>query len=736
MAELDDARTLLRRLQGRLVAGEIDEGMYQRQRDMVLADLSVEERESLGITPTPMPEGTPHPVGPSEKPRLLGPSGARGSGMETRLERLADLEIKAGDVLLDKFRIVRELGRGGFGAVFEAEEVRLGDRLAVKVLDPAMVARVELLARFRREVQLMRKLVHPHIARVYDYDEDLGQGVALIAMEYVSGGSVLDLHARSGKEGTPFPAALALAILEQALEALAEAHTHGVIHRDVTPANLLLAGNAEDLVKDPTRDPQVKLIDFGIAGLVERSELSQKSRALGTAAYVAPEVLDPRVEVTSAADIYGAGAVAYYLLTDALPLGRFKAPAECRGDIDRRTSDLILRLLETRPEDRPTAAEGKSAVGEILGAMQRGAVEAQARANKITTLRARLAQAVAATDEGAAGVAVRDLGRELGEGTARIDEDVQRAAAWLEERARVRREIEARRAEEERSQLREKTAAQRAEERRRELSEAVPDFGPGVATRIPVARSKRRVVVAVFVAVVAVGTAAIFVKSDRAPAGSPGVRPVVSPPVVPRDLSSSPLDQDVQKKMLQDLVNSQVVRALKDKEDQLAQELNVQRAKSGELRRQLSILAKGDRERISPDKMLSLQGELAACEEKQKGIEEELVRVKQQRKAEVAKQANSGTKGAPLVGGGGPWGVAVDGGCQPAELERLYRRQEADKVNLRVAPFGRGDGQCYRLTWGHFPTKEAAEEAMSHLPEGLSARGFPPHVVRFEGGTP
>jgi hypothetical protein len=93
-------------------------------------------------------------------------------------------------------------------------------------------------------------------------------------------------------------------------------------------------------------------------------------------------------------------------------------------------------------------------------------------------------------------------------------------------------------------------------------------------------------------------------------------------------------------------------------------------------------------------------------------------------------------KSSKVVGGGGPWAVAVDGGCQPAELERLYRRQEQDKENLRVVPFGQGDGQCYRLIWGRFPSKEAAEETISHLPGGAVARGFPPHVVRVEGSTP
>ncbi len=105
---------------------------------------------------------------------------------------------------------------------------------------------------------------------------------------------------------------------------MAEAHAKEVIHRDGTPGNILLAGGIPDeLLAQPERDPVVKLVDFGIAGLAERGELSRKSRrTMGTVPYMAPEVHGGSEALTPAVDVYGAGAVAYELLTDKLPVGR------------------------------------------------------------------------------------------------------------------------------------------------------------------------------------------------------------------------------------------------------------------------------------------------------------------------------------------------------------------------------------------------------------------------------
>jgi hypothetical protein len=84
------------------------------------------------------------------------------------------------------------------------------------------------------------------------------------------------------------------------------------------------------------------------------------------------------------------------------------------------------------------------------------------------------------------------------------------------------------------------------------------------------------------------------------------------------------------------------------------------------------------------------------------------------------------------VGSGGPWAVAVDGGCQPAEVERLYRQQDRDRENYQVVPFGEGTERCYRLVWGHFPDRQTAEREMAKLPAGIVTRGFVPHVVKVE----
>ncbi|MCP4549759.1 MAG: protein kinase [bacterium] len=205
------------------------------------------------------------------------------------------------------------------------------------------------------------------MVRVYDYREDPEQHLALISMEYVAGGTLEDLLDGARQRSQPVPVNLVLAILAQTLEALGKAHQLRVIHRDVTPGNVLLAGgSAAGLLAAPTRDPKVKLVDFGIAGLVDREELSHKTRALGTSAYMAPEVLDRSGRVTTAVDVYGAGALAYELLTGRLPLSRFPQPSALRGDVSKELEQLLLALLDLDPAKRPPASLARQWVGFLV----------------------------------------------------------------------------------------------------------------------------------------------------------------------------------------------------------------------------------------------------------------------------------------------------------------------------------------------------------------------------------
>jgi formylglycine-generating enzyme required for sulfatase activity/tRNA A-37 threonylcarbamoyl transferase component Bud32 len=360
VTDLNDLRALLHELKQRLVRGEIDELTYERRREMVLEDLSPEERAAL----TPSSRAVSRKSAPAPSAQMAVPLGLQGS----LVPREAQVRLEPGAVVMDQWRLVREIGRGGFGAVFEAEDLRLNQRLALKVLDPSLVGREEMLARFRREVSLARSLSHPRIVRVYDYREALEDELALLTMELVEGGSVREVNLLARKQGQRISLRLAQAVLSQTLEALETAHAAGVIHRDVTPGNVLLAGgSAEALLASPESDPKVKLVDFGIAGLLSRSELSEKSRVLGTAAYVAPEVLSADAHVGPEADLYGVGAVVYEMLTGFMPIGRFPAVQEVRGEVSAGLNDLVLALLDVRPGARPHPREALEVLARLAG---------------------------------------------------------------------------------------------------------------------------------------------------------------------------------------------------------------------------------------------------------------------------------------------------------------------------------------------------------------------------------
>jgi len=267
------------------------------------------------------------------------------------------------------YRVVRVLGEGGMGTVYEAEQESPRRRVALKVVRPAM-ATPRVCRRFELEAEVLGRLEHPGIARIYEAGSAaMAWGVVpFLAMELVRG-RPLDDHAR---EAT-LDLRARLALLARVCDAVDHAHRHGVVHRDLKPANVLV---------DEQGDP--KVLDFGVAWLAApeagaavepRTALTLEGQLVGTLAYMSPEqVRGERDAIDARADVYALGAIGYELLTGRLPLaleGRPLAEAarlvadfdppppsllapECAGDVDV----LFAKALEKEPARRyPSAAE-------------------------------------------------------------------------------------------------------------------------------------------------------------------------------------------------------------------------------------------------------------------------------------------------------------------------------------------------------------------------------------------
>ncbi|MEA2448252.1 MAG: eukaryotic-like serine/threonine-protein kinase, partial [Thermoleophilaceae bacterium] len=272
-----------------------------------------------------------------------------------------------GKLLADRYRVAGRLGAGGMAVVVLADDERLGRKVAVKRLHAESPDEAAL--RFEREAKLGASLNHPNIVAVYDIVSD-DEGV-LIVMEYVDG-RTLRLEMDSG----PMPPARAIEVLSGVAAALDHAHEHGVVHRDVKPANVLIAD----------RDGSVKLTDLGIATAAERTHITRSGVVLGTAAYMAPERLDGEAG-DAAVDVYAMAAVAFEMLSGrkavtgrtAVEIARWvmEAPppdlAEVLPGAPRRAAEVLKRGLAKDPADRPASAG--ELVRELSAAYAEAAME-------------------------------------------------------------------------------------------------------------------------------------------------------------------------------------------------------------------------------------------------------------------------------------------------------------------------------------------------------------------------
>jgi len=226
------------------------------------------------------------------------------------------------DVLLgDRYRLVRMIGSGGMGTVWEAEDETLGRPVAVKVLSESLAAGEHAVRRFEREAQAAARLSGPYIAAVYDFGRS--EGRPYIVMELVPGETLADRLAREG----PLPPLEASRIATRVAEALEEAHRAGIVHRDVKPGNVMLT---------PAGD--VKVMDFGIAAAAWAERVTTSGLVLGTPSYLAPEQAKSE-KTTPASDVYALGAMLYEMVA-----GRPPFVAE---------SPVALALAHIREDPRP-----------------------------------------------------------------------------------------------------------------------------------------------------------------------------------------------------------------------------------------------------------------------------------------------------------------------------------------------------------------------------------------------
>src|SRR5262245_25900220 len=244
-----------------------------------------------------------------------------------------------GQVLADRYRIVAALGRGGMGEVYRADDLTLGQPVALKFLPPHLAADPDRLTRFRKEVAAARRVSHPHVCRVYDITEHAGH--SFLTMEYVDGEDLSLLLKRVGR----LPEEKGAEIARQLCGALAAVHEQGILHRDLKPANVMLDGRGK-----------IRLTDFGLAAAA--LDLSASEARSGTPLYQAPEQLTGK-EVTVRTDIYALGLVLYELFTGkrAFPGSERETPSSKPSShvtgLNPAVERVILRCLEPDPTMRP-----------------------------------------------------------------------------------------------------------------------------------------------------------------------------------------------------------------------------------------------------------------------------------------------------------------------------------------------------------------------------------------------
>src|SRR4051794_23022661 len=256
--------------------------------------------------------------------------------------------------LPSRYRVIEEVGQGGMAVVYRAQDETLRREVAIKVLHPHLLAEPESKARLEREAQAVAKLQHDNILQVFDYSgEDAPE--SYIVTEFIDGQTLKQFF--TGRK-TPQPEIAALIAIELG-SALAHAHAFGIIHRDVKPENVMVR-----------RDGMLKLMDFGVAQILDLERMTVTGQLLGSPAYMAPELFEGK-PLDFRTDVFSVGIMLYQMATGSLPFsgrnphevlkkiaeGRSPAPRTVNRMVADRLTRIIAKALAKKPDDRYLSVE-------------------------------------------------------------------------------------------------------------------------------------------------------------------------------------------------------------------------------------------------------------------------------------------------------------------------------------------------------------------------------------------
>lgn len=271
------------------------------------------------------------------------------------------IRLEPGSIVASAFKIVRLIGSGSMGTVYEARVLSTGGRVALKFPHPTFGTSKAAVQRFQREAQATLAIESPYVIRTYAVAK-LRRGLPVLVMEYVEGIELADLI--DHHEG-PIPLPLVLGLVDQMATGLSAAHAAGVIHRDLKPSNVI--------VQNLHTSPVAKVFDFGLSVILSdgASRLTFSGSSFGTPQYMAPEQIRDTKHVDERADIYALGVITYELLTQRWPYSGATAqevwhdaltndpwPLNARRrDLPQGLCEFVMRAMARSPEDRFSTAD-------------------------------------------------------------------------------------------------------------------------------------------------------------------------------------------------------------------------------------------------------------------------------------------------------------------------------------------------------------------------------------------